>query len=76
MYRLKLRHFFFIIFDLLVRQDVHRYTGRASLIDYEQSVFFISPSSETRKARKQRVISLSSQEDIYSITSNLNYSLK
>ena len=34
------------------------YTGRARLIGYEQSLFFISPSSETCEAREQRLISL------------------
>ena len=66
MYRLKLtvlilRHIFFIIFDLFVifyKEICISYAGRAPLIDYEQSLFFISPSSETREARELRLISL------------------
>ena len=32
------------------------YARRARLIDYERFLFFISPSSETREAREQRLI--------------------
>ena len=64
MYRLKLtvlflRHIFFIIFDLFVifhKAICISYAGRARLIDYEQSLFFISPSSETCEAREWRLI--------------------
>ena len=52
---------FFIIFDLFVifyKAICISYAGRARLIDYEQSLLFISPSSETHEARKQRLISL------------------
>ena len=58
---LNLRHNFFIIFDLFVifyQAICISYAGRARLIDYEQSLLFISPSSETHEARKQRLISL------------------
>ena len=57
-----LRHSFFIIFDLFVifyKAICISYAGRARLIDYEQSLFFISPSSKTREAQKQRLICLS-----------------
>ena len=52
---------FFMIFDLFVifyKAICISYTGRACLIDCEQSLFFICPSSETHKARRQRLISL------------------
>ena len=51
----------FIILDLFVifyKAICISYAGRARLIDYEQSLFFISPSRETREAREQRLISL------------------
>ena len=56
-----LKTHFFIIFDLFVifyKAICISYAGRARLIDYEQSLFFISPSSETREPRGQRSISL------------------
>ena len=52
---------FFMIFDLFVifyKAICISYAGRARLIDCEQSLFFMCPSSETHKARKQRLISL------------------
>ena len=52
---------FFIIFDLFVifyRATCISYAGRTCLIDYEQSLFFISPFSQTHEAWKQRFISL------------------
>ena len=52
---------FFMIFDLFVifyKAICISYAGRACLIDCEQSLFFMCPSSETHKARKQRLISL------------------
>ena len=51
----------FIILDLFVifyKAICISYAGRARLIDYEQSLLFISPPSETHEARKQRLISL------------------
>ena len=51
----------FMIFDIFVifyKAICISYAGRTSLRDYEQSLFCISPSSGTREARKQRVISL------------------
>ena len=56
-----LKTHFFIIFDLFVifyKAICISYAGRARLIDYEQSLFFISSSSETCKAREQRLTSL------------------
>ena len=56
-----LKTHFFITFDLFVifyKAICISYTGRACLIDYEQSLFFISPSSETSEAREQRLMSL------------------
>ena len=54
---------FFIIFDLFVifYKAIMYFLRRQSTLDrsdYEKSLFFISPSSETHKARKQRLISL------------------
>ena len=51
----------FTIFDLFLifyKAISISYAGRARLIEYEQSLFFISSSSETREAREQRLISL------------------
>ena len=56
-----LKTHFFIIFDLFVifyKAICISYAGRARLKDYEQSLFFISPSRETREAGEQRLISL------------------
>ena len=47
------------------------------MLDNEQSLSFISPSSENARGTKPETnMFLSSQEPIYSITSNLTYSLK
>ena len=84
MYRLKLtvliiRHNFYNLVDIFVifyKAICISYAGRTSLRDYEQSLFFMSPSSETREARKQRVISLCHLKcNIYSIISKLTIDL-
>ena len=51
----------FTIFDLFLifyKAISISYAGRARLIEYEQSLLFISSSSETLEAREQRLISL------------------
>ena len=72
---------FFIIFDLFVisyQAICVSYTGRACLIDYEQSLFSFLIVCPVHEAQKQRLINLWHLKKtlFYSITSNLNYSLK